>query len=139
MLWRFYIAANRPSTRKVAATISAWPEDRRTGSANHETIRRTLRAESVGAWQTVEMIFLALCDLADVDPEDTEGDEGDRWDPPVRHIDRIRRCWHEAMDESPVPELPRTRTERAAQEAAERAAAEARAHAIRLAGDDPPF
>jgi hypothetical protein len=137
MLWKFYIAADRPSTRKTAERIAGWDEDQRRGTANHETIRRTLRGESVGAWLTVEAIFLALCDLADVDPEDVEGDENDRWNPPTAHREQFRRCWNEAVDESPMPDIPRTRAQRAAQEAAEQAAREARASA--WSSGEPPF
>lgn len=82
LLWRFYVAAQRPTTRRIAETIEA-REDRR-GSANHETVRRTLRGEALGAWWTVEVIFLALCEIADVDPHDIEYDEEyyDRFNPP---------------------------------------------------------
>jgi hypothetical protein len=96
MLWSYYIAAGRPPMRKIAATISAWDDDRRTGSANHETIRRKMLGTSVGAWQTIEMIFLALCEIADVDPHATADDGDGRSTPPVEPIERIRRCWHEA-------------------------------------------
>jgi hypothetical protein len=140
MLWRFYIAAKGPPTRKIAETIEAFDEDQRNGTANHETVRRTLRGESVGAWQTVEVIFLTLCELADVDPQDMEGDEGDRWNPPVTHIERFSRCWHEAVYGSLMPDIPRTRTERAEQEAAERAAREARGRTRDpWSNDEPPF
>ncbi len=139
MLWRFYVAARRPPTRQIAETIQAWDDDQRRGSANHETIRRALRGESVGAWHTVEMIFLALCEIADVDPEDIE-DDGDRWSPPMTHLEQFHRCWNEAVDEAPMPDIPRTRTERAQQQAAELAAAQARA-SVRdpWATDEPPF
>jgi hypothetical protein len=39
MLWRFYIAANGPSARKIADAISALDDDQRGGTANHETVR----------------------------------------------------------------------------------------------------
>jgi len=124
MLWRFFIAADRPSTQRVTETIEALDDDQRRGTANRETIRRHLRAESIGSWGTVEVIFLALCKMADIDPHDEEGDEGDRWNPPVAHIEKFHRYWNEAVDQSPMLDLPRTQTERAKQEAkaAERAA-----------------
>ncbi|MBW4705170.1 hypothetical protein [Micromonospora sp. RL09-050-HVF-A] len=140
MLWRFYVAARRPTTRRIAETIEAWDDDRRRGTANHETVRRALRGESVGAWQTVEMIFLALCEIADVDPEDTEDDDVDRWNPPLTHIERFHRCWNEAVDEAPMPDIPRTRSERAQQRAAEQAKFEARANARdSWSTNEPPF
>jgi hypothetical protein len=120
-LWRFYVAANRPPTRRIAQAIEALSEDQRNGTANHETIRRTLRGESVGSWQTVEVIFLALCELSDVDPHDIEYDDDDRWNPPaISHIEGIRQAWHQAVDGAPPPAIPRTRAQRDEQELAER-------------------
>ncbi|MEU8003203.1 hypothetical protein AB0B66_18760 [Catellatospora sp. NPDC049111] len=131
-LWRFYVAAGRPSTRKVAETIQSWDEERRTGSANHETVRRALKDEAVGAWLTVEVIFLALCELADVDPDDSDDDDG--WRDKYTHRENFHRYWHEAVDEAPMPHIPKTRGERAA----ERAAAEAqRARVNGYRSDDP--
>lgn len=117
VLWRFYIAANRPSMRQIADAIQAMDEDKRAGTANHETIRRTLRGEAVGAWQTVEVIFLALCELADVDPNDAD-DVEDNWDTPVLHIESLQRAWNHAVDEAPMPDRPKTRKERADEAAA---------------------
>lgn len=141
-LWRFYVAANRPTTRRVAEAIQALPEDRQNGTANHETVRRTLRGESVGSWQTVEVIFLALCELADVDPHDVESDDNDRWNPPTSHIDDIRQAWHQAIDGAPMPAIPRTRAQRDEHEAGERARQEAFEKMYTSTGsfdDEPPF
>lgn len=44
MLWRFYAAADDPSTRRIAEAIEELDDDQRKGTANPETIRRTLRA-----------------------------------------------------------------------------------------------
>lgn len=117
MLWSFYIKAARPSMRRIAEAIEELDEDRRNGTANPETIRRTLQGQSVGALGTVEVIFLALCELADVDPNDKDVDEDNQWTPRITHIEALRRRWNEAVDLSPMPELPRTRAEQAAQEA----------------------
>lgn len=125
-LWRFFIAARRPAMRKIADAIQRMPDDERDGSANHETIRRILRAEHVGAWQTVEVIFRALCELADVDPNDADDVEDSRWDQPAPHIERLHQCWNEAVDNgAPMPERLKTRTERAEELAAARAKVEA--------------
>lgn len=141
LLWRFYVAAQRPTTRRIAETIEA-REDRR-GSANHETVRRTLRGEAVGAWWTVEVIFLALCEIADVDPHDIEYDEEyyDRFNPPpVSHHEQCRRYWNEAVDGAPMPDIPRTRKERDEQEAAAKAEAQLKAATRSWNSDDePPF
>ncbi|GAA2989707.1 hypothetical protein [Actinokineospora diospyrosa] len=120
ILWRFYVAADRPTMRGIADAVQGLGDEVRAGTANHETVRRTLRGEAVGSWQTVEVIFLALCELADVDPDDEEGDTGDRWDPLISHRKRLRNAWNTARDGEPIPEMPRTRTERARQEAAAR-------------------
>lgn len=140
LLWRFYIAAQRPTTRRIAETIEA-REDRR-GSANHETVRRTLRGEAVGAWLTVEVIFLALCEIADIDPHDIEHDEHyDRFSPPpVSHHEQCRRYWNEAVDGAPMPDIPRTRKERDEQEAAAKAEADRKsAPRYTTFDDEPPF
>jgi hypothetical protein len=141
LLWRFYVAAQRPTMRRIAETIEAW-EDRR-GSANHETVRRTLRGEAVGAWWTVEVIFLALCEIADVDPHDFEDDDYDGrfGSPPVSHLEQCHRYWNEAVDGAPMPAIPRTRRERDEQEAAAKAEVENRAAAWRSSNfdDEPPF
>jgi hypothetical protein len=104
--------------RQIADAIQAMDEDKRAGTANHETIRRTLRGEAVGAWQTVEVIFLALCELADVDPNDADDVEDNR-DTPVPHIESLQRAWNHAVDEAPMPDRPKTRKERADEAAAQ--------------------
>lgn len=140
LLWRFYVAARRPTTRRIAETIEGW-EDRR-GSANHETVRRTLRGEAVGAWWTVEVIFLALCEIADVDPHDIEDEGYDGYgSPPVSHLEECRRYWNEAVDGAPMPDIPRTRKERDEQVAAAKAQAENRTGAWHSSNfdDEAPF
>ncbi len=135
LLWRFFIAAKRPAMRQIAEVIQAWDDDKRNGSANHETIRRTLRGEAVGAWQTVEVIFLALCELADVDPYDAD-DVEDRWDESVPHLELLHRYWNQAVDGgAPMPERLKTRKERAE----EQAAAQKRAAAARQRQHDDPW
>lgn len=122
MLWRFYIAAGDPPMRKIARAIEELPEDQRKGTANHETIRRTLLAKTLPQWETVEVIFLALCQMANVDPDDVEpDDDGDRWGPPTQpHREELRWRYRKARYGEVTP-LPRTRDAKARQEAAERA------------------
>jgi hypothetical protein len=141
MLWRFFIAANRPTLKRVAEAIEALDDEQRVGTANPETIRRNLRGQTVGQLETIQVIFLALCRLADVDPHDMEGADGDRWNPPVSHMDDLRRRWHEAFDEAPMPDLPRTRAQQAAELAAAEAeaAASVRGRASSPYGDEAPF
>jgi hypothetical protein len=118
MLWTFYVAAGRPSMARIAQAILELDEDVRTGTANHETVRRTLSGSAVGSWLTVEVVFLALCELADVDPDDKyDHEDRDRWDPLLSHRQLLKLAWNRARDGVAPPTLPRTRAERARQEA----------------------
>jgi hypothetical protein len=127
--------------RTVAAKIAA--DDDRRASANHETIRRLLRGETVGSWLTVELIFETLCEIADVDPDDVEPDDGQWRSQPDSHRDELRGAWHLAVDGEFAPALPRTRSEREAQEERDRAEYEARqaafAHRSSNSDEEPPF
>jgi hypothetical protein len=131
MLWRFYIAANAPSTRGIAQAIASQDDDSRAGTANHETVRRTLRASNLPAWQTVEVIFLALCQIANIDPDDEDDtDDYDRQDPAYTHRDELHRRYRLARfgtGQGP----PRTRDEKMRQEAEQKRAGR------RVALDDP--
>ena len=147
MLWRFYAAADDPSTRRIAEAIEELDDDQRKGTANPETIRRTLSAMNLPQWGTVEVIFLALCQIANVDPDDIEPDEYDNpgfgREPNRSHRDELRWCYRLAKDGSVIT-LPRTRDVKARQEA--EAAAEAAADRARFARrpqdlmeDEPPI
>jgi hypothetical protein len=149
MLWRFFIAADEPPMRKIARVINELPEDQRKGSANHETVRRTLRALTLPQWETVEVIFLALCQIANVDPDDIEPDEDDYrgrdWEPPRSHRDEIHWRYRFARNGS-VTTMPRTRDEKARQEAKAQADNDPWANAPRASGsfgarrdDEAPF
>lgn len=123
MLWRFYVAANAPSTRRIAEVIASLDDDNRAGTANHETVRRALKASYLPEWQTVEVIFLALCQIADVDPED-EDDTDDQYDNQYYDDQRDRRTHREELHRryrlarfGSGQYLPRTREEKARQEA----------------------
>jgi hypothetical protein len=132
MLWRFYVAAKGPSIRTIAQVIMDQDDDLRAGTANHETVRRTLKAMYLPEEQTVEVIFLALCEIASVDPDDDDdGDSYGQFDGPRTHRDRLHQCYRLARY-GVVDDLPRTRGERAQQQAQERE----RVRSIALA-DDP--
>ncbi|MCC3328236.1 hypothetical protein [Nocardia abscessus] len=142
MLWRFYIAASEPPMRKVAQVVAGLDDDERTGTANHETIRRTLRATNLPQQQTVEVIFLALCELANVDPDDVDRNYGDRWEPNRTHRQQLRLLYRLARYGT-VTDLPRTRDEKARQEAeaeAERARSDPwGSPPASSRNDEPPF
>ncbi|WP_439660598.1 hypothetical protein ACSHWB_03235 [Lentzea sp. HUAS TT2] len=134
MLWRFYVAANGPSTREIARIIATQDDDQRDGTANHETVRRTLKALHLPEWQTVEVIFLALCQIANVDADDEDDGDSDffdRFDQSPTHRDRLRQCYRLARYGA-VHDLPRTRDEKARQQAAEQERAQRR-----IMADDP--
>ncbi|MEU2106415.1 hypothetical protein [Nocardia sp. NPDC019255] len=142
MLWRFHVAANEPATREIARVIAELPDDQRNGTANHETVRRTLGAVKLPQWPTVEVIFLALCQIANVDPDDTDvGDDdfnNDRWEPRA-HREQLRWSYQLARH-GVVTTLPRTRDERARQEAEEAERARQAEAAWRSRADDElPF
>ncbi|MFI6225352.1 hypothetical protein ACIBEH_32735 [Nocardia salmonicida] len=144
-LWLFHIAAGEPSMRDIALAIDALDDDQRKGTANHETVRRTMRALTLPQWESVEVIFLALCQLANVDPDDVEPDENDNsgysgWEPPRSHREDLYRYYSLAKHNS-VPVLPRTRDVKARMEAeAEAKKADVAARRSRmpdLSDDDP--
>jgi hypothetical protein len=145
LLWTFHSAAGLPTTKRIAEVIEGW--EHRKASAGQETIRKTLRAETVGEWHTVEVIFLALCEIADIDADDVVEDEyPDRFDPPaLSHRVQLRQCWYQARTGAPMPDIPRTRAERAKQEAAQAAEREARKNRASTVvdpwggTDEPPF
>lgn len=121
ILWRFYVAANEPATRRIATVIAQ--DDNRKATANHETVRRVLTARHLPEWQTVEVVFEALCRIGDVDPDDVDdgdSDHFDRWDHPATHRGRLRRLYMLARHGT-VEDLPRTRQTKAQQEAANKA------------------
>lgn len=133
MLWRFYIAATEPPMRKVAQAVARLDDDQRTGTANHETIRRTLKATNLPQQQTVEVIFLALCQLANVDPDDIDYSYAESWERRARTHRQQLRLLYRLARYGTVTALPRTRDEKARQEAE----AEARTRRSRAHEDDP--
>src|SRR5437763_1984985 len=77
-LFLHYREAGRPTLRAISAWIdqkNANEETELGASASIETIRRVMTGVVVPRnWKTVEVIFLALCGIAERDPEQ------DRWD-----------------------------------------------------------
>ena len=140
MLWRFYMAANDPSMRKIAGVIAGMDDDQRNGTANPETIRRTLSAHTLPQWQTVEVIFLALCELADVDPDDDNDDRSSRWhNAPRTHRAQLHQHYRLAKYGT-LTEPPRTRGEKARQRAlATREDPPDPWASVSKATDEPPF
>jgi hypothetical protein len=102
-LFRCYKAAGRPTLAEISDQIA---EGDYRGTASRETIRRALAQGAVPSkWLTAEAIFLALCAMADFDPEEKcyhendwngEGDERTR-------LDWFREAWNVAFDADPSP------------------------------------
>ncbi|EME59103.1 hypothetical protein H074_16938 [Amycolatopsis decaplanina DSM 44594] len=112
-LWNFYVAADGPPIRRIAEAIEELDDEQRKGSANHETVRRTLSALALPQWQTVEVLFLALCRIANVDPDDEAESYG--YEDPGTHRQELRDAYRLARF-GHRHGLPRTRTEKAQQE-----------------------
>ncbi len=96
-LWLVFRAADRPTTRAIAAHIR--DGDFR-GMPSHETIRRTLGGHAVPTqWTTVEAIFLALCEMGHTDPH-YQPPEGYSHDDRTLYL-RLRDAWNDALDAPP--------------------------------------
>lgn len=101
VLHQHYRAAHRPPLRKISekgAEIVV-KTDGVDGTASRETIRRMLAGEVLPQWSTVEVTFLALCDLARRQPDDEVSDEGyGSW----TYRDEISKAWNDAVDGPPL-------------------------------------
>ena len=101
LLFYFYRQAHRPTLREISDRIrnSDLP-----GTASTETIRRMLRGTTVPThWDTVEAVFLALCDLARREPDTRLTFQGDD----LTRRAHLERLWHRALDEPGYYETPR--------------------------------
>lgn len=105
-LFTLYRWAGRPPLRNIVDQIQPVARDR-SGTASHETIRRTLLGKSIPTWPTVETIAATLCEIAnrDLDAPFYDDDYGNDTRGP---IEVIKDLWNEAID-SPPPPPPRPR------------------------------
>lgn len=96
-LHNHYRAANRPALRLISerASILAARNEKLAGTASRETIRRMLEGLSLPTWATVEVVFLALCDIAGRDPNEQCDDSYESW----TYRDNLSRAWNDAVDE----------------------------------------
>jgi hypothetical protein len=101
-LFAYYRDAGRPTLREISDAIAG--RDDLAGTASRETIRRMLLGISVPAqWETAHAVFLALCQLADYDPDEQhpDGYEGET----RRSV--VKDLWNSAIDEpDPQPSDP---------------------------------
>jgi hypothetical protein len=93
-LFWLYRQAHRPALREISEAISRRDLP---GTASPETVRRMLRGTTVPAhWETVEAVYLILCDLGGQGPSNKV-----RWedDDEARTIRRhVEDRWHAALD-----------------------------------------
>lgn len=85
LLFDYHRIACHPKLKEICKGIDALPlsEDERKGTASRETVRRMFHGHVPSDWHTVEVVFLALCQMAGVDPDrrvkytywDHDGDE----------------------------------------------------------------
>ncbi|WP_261558207.1 hypothetical protein [Frankia tisae] len=94
-----YRAAGRPALRQICEAMENVPEPR--GTASRETIRRTLKGETVPLqWANVYVVVAALASFAGRDLS------AQRWDDDYGNDSRsfvevLKQLWNEALDEEP--------------------------------------
>ncbi|WP_434439656.1 hypothetical protein [Lentzea sp. E54] len=94
LLFFYYREAGRPTLRRISAWIDEHA-DELAGTASKETVRRMLTGKTVPAqWETAHTVFLALCNLAGVDPDD----ETQRYD---SNRAEFKDHWNQAIDNEP--------------------------------------
>lgn len=98
LLFDYYRLARRPTLEKICNQVRS--KDR-AGTASRETIRRMLRGVTVPPnWQTVEVVFIALCELAGVAHDvkvKVYSDPEDGWIVTDRRS-QMEEVWHAAFD-----------------------------------------
>lgn len=90
-IFSLYREARRPTLREISKEIDRSDSP---AAASAETIRRMLRGTTVPSWQIVNAVVLALCAIANVDPDD----EGSGYDGPSRR-GLVGFRWDKALDE----------------------------------------
>ncbi|WP_067481811.1 hypothetical protein [Actinomadura hibisca] len=69
LLFDYHQIARHPTLEAICEQINEIPEEERLGTASRETVRRMFHGHVPRHWQTVEVVFDALCQLAGVDPD----------------------------------------------------------------------
>ncbi|GAA4396214.1 hypothetical protein GCM10023088_78530 [Actinomadura verrucosospora] len=69
LLFDYREIANYPKLKEISEQVKSLPESEQNGTASRETIRRMFHGSVPSEWHTVEVVFLALCRMADVDPD----------------------------------------------------------------------
>jgi len=92
-IFSIYKEAQRPALRDISNEIERSDP---AATASPETIRRMLRGTTVPSWRIVNEVVLALCRMANVDP-----DAGGYDEPSRREL--VESRWNDALD-NPEPE-----------------------------------
>jgi hypothetical protein len=69
LLFDYHHIAHHPTLEQICDQIDKRPEEERAGTASRETVRRMFHGQVPRNWATVEVVFVALCQLAGVDPD----------------------------------------------------------------------
>ena len=124
-LFALYREAWRPTLREISNEIERSDS---AATASPATIRRMLRGTTVPSWQIVNAVVLALCRIANVEPDAADGyDELSR-----RELVQMR--WNQALDH-PEPE----RVSRSGFGARAELDPWASAEPVATFSDEPPF
>lgn len=97
LLFDYYRKAGRPTLRRISEWIKT--HDDLAGTASRETTRCVLNGTTVPVqWSTAEAVFLALCVMANVDPDGTAYEDfGEK----ASHWEQAKQRWNDALDEPP--------------------------------------
>jgi hypothetical protein len=106
LLFRLYRAAHRPTLETISLHIR---DGGFIATASKETLRKMLRGTTIPAkWPTVATVVVALCELADWDPDGsttmTYADGRQVQGSIMGHADEL---WHRALDEPGRSNPPR--------------------------------
>ncbi|MGA5207954.1 hypothetical protein [Streptomyces variegatus] len=108
----YFRAAGRPDLTRILAVIDADRADPHgdlpegPGPISRETVRRLLKGKTNSTWKKVELVFEALCRIANRDPE------ADRWadtyDVDEKQSQRAWLCelWSNSVDEVRISAAP---------------------------------
>lgn len=108
LLFDYREIANYPKLKEISEQVESLPESERNGTASRETIRRMFHGSVPSEWHTVEVVFLALCRLANVDPDRRvkytywDGEERSDVEVDTDRRSQMREVWSAALYGRPV-------------------------------------
>jgi hypothetical protein len=108
LLFDYHQIADYPKLKEISEQVDRLPDSERNGTASRETIRRMFRGSVPSEWHTVEVVFLALCQMADVDPDRRvkytfwDEEEGVDVEVDTDRRSQMREVWSAALYGRPV-------------------------------------